>query len=80
LAFLYERDKLVHSVARFIAGLKSRYFTKYKRYCVRVYGLFIDGKTCPFCGKRFIRKSGLVSHIVRSHYDDVIDYMGLDKK
>ena len=78
MAILYERDKLVHSIARFAAGLRSRYFTKYRRYCAKVYSLFIDGKTCPFCGKRF-RKSGLVFHIVKKHYDDVIDYIGVRK-
>jgi hypothetical protein len=72
LAILYEREKLVKSVARFIAGLKSKYFTKYKIRS-KVFGLFVDGKTCPFCGRVFVKKSGLVSHIIRRHSDDVIE-------
>jgi hypothetical protein len=72
LAILCEREKLVKSIARFIAGLKSKYFTKYKIRS-KVFFLFIDGKTCPFCGKVFSRKSGLVSHIIRKHSDDVLE-------
>jgi hypothetical protein len=72
LAILYEREKLVKSIARFIAGLKSKYFTKYKIRS-KVFSLFIDGRTCPFCFKVFVKKSGLVSHIIRRHSDDIIE-------
>jgi len=78
VALIYEREKLVHSVARLIAGLETFYYRKYKKFYKRIERLFVDGKSCPFCSRIFKKKSGLVTHIVRYHYDDVIDFVFSD--
>ena len=76
-----ERDKLVKSVARYIAGLKpkrgiySYYFGRYRNAVIdKVIKLRdgIKGLKCPFCGRVFRRRGSLVTHIIYVHYHDVL--------
>jgi len=76
-----ERDKLVKSVARYIAGLKPKrgYSYYFGRYRNAVIGKVIElrngvkGLKCPFCGKVFRRRGSLVTHIIYVHYHDVLN-------
>jgi len=89
MAIAKEREALVLSVARFLAGLKPKRAAtarsyRFERYgsevVARVYELkrLVDGLTCPFCHKRFRRSSGFVYHIVRMHRLDVEEFIGVE--
>lgn len=69
-----DRDKVIRSIARWLAGLEplfgsNHYFERYstaKRAIERLSpyrGLLI----CPFCKKRFLRASAFVTHILKAH-------------
>jgi len=71
MAQMYECDKLVKSVARFLAGFRPEhgriyYFEKH-RCKDRIYKFFnsvssrVGSKQCPFCGKRFVRRAAMVN-------------------
>lgn len=86
MAQMYECDKLVKSVARFLAGFKPEngriyYFEKH-RCKERIYKFFdsvrsvAGSKQCPFCSKRFRRRAAMVTHIISIHYHDVLRIAG----
>jgi hypothetical protein len=88
MAIAKEREALVRSVARFLAGLKPKRaanpgfycFERYGRKVIeRVYELkrIVVGLTCPFCRRRFKRSSGFVYHIVKMHRLDVEEFIGV---
>ena len=70
-------DELLHSVARYLAGLDPKwrsarrfYFEKHAPRAVeKVRSLKerASGRRCPFCGRRFSRASGFVNHLLRLH-------------
>ena len=84
MAQMYECDKLVKSVARFLAGFRPKhgrvyYFEKHrcKERIYRFFGRSVAGsKQCPFCHKRFRRRAAMVTHIISVHYHDVLHIAG----
>lgn len=83
----YEADKLVQSVARFLAGLKpkygkSYYFEKFRHadvlHKVMELKAKVKGFRCPFCGRTFKRSSSFITHIIMVHYHEVLVYIGTD--
>lgn len=81
-----EADKLVYSVARFLAGLKPKngrayYFEKFR---TKALNKVIELKTraqglrCPFCGRTFRRPPAFITHIITIHYNEVLTYIGTD--
>jgi hypothetical protein len=87
MAIAKEREALVRSVARFLAGLKPKRavigFYCFERYSSRVIDRvhelkrLVVGLTCPFCRRRFKRSSGFVYHIVKMHSLDVEEFIGV---
>ena len=88
MAHMYECDKLVKSVARFLAGFRPKngrmyYFEKH-RCRDSIYRFFMSvrdrvmSNQCPFCGKRFVRRSAMVTHIVSIHYHDILSVAGIE--
>jgi len=80
MASLRDLDKAVHSVVRWIAGLKPKY-GKRVHYFVRM-GVAEevmrlprspDGKTCPLCGFRASSASGLVMHVLSRHKSEIVE-------
>ena len=85
MAQKYEADKLVQSVARFLAGLKpkrgrSYYFEKFRHAEHKVVELKARAKgfRCPFCGRTFKRSSPFITHIIMVHYHEILTYIGAD--
>jgi hypothetical protein len=87
----YEADKLVYSVARFLAGLKPKrgrtyYFEKFRSKLSKV----IELKTkmqklqypfciqCPFCRRTYRRSSTFITHIITVHYNEILAYIGAE--
>jgi len=81
----YEADKLVYSVARFLAGLKPKrgkayYFEKFRSKLSKV----IELKTkmqklqCPFCRRTYRRPSTFITHIITVHYNEILAYIGAE--
>lgn len=93
MALRCEKENLVRSIARFLAGFKplSRvygykdsvyYFLKYRMSVVRrVLELKekTDGKTCPFCKARFRKSAALVQHLISIHSRDILSYVEADQ-
>ena len=86
MAQMYECDRIVKSVARFLAGFRPEhgriyYFEKH-RCRDRIYKFFVSvrsrvvSKQCPFCGKKFVRRAAMVTHIISIHYHDVLHVAG----
>ena len=89
MAIMHERDKIVESVVRFLLGFSPKYGISYyfeksstarervinfvARVRSKVYGL-----QCPFCGKRFRRKSALATHLIKVHYHDILSIAGVE--
>jgi len=79
VALLVERDKLVKSFARWLANLppeyssKRYYFEKYRNAAKVVEKLkqFRGTLICPFCGRKFNKVSGYVTHIISAHLHDI---------
>jgi hypothetical protein len=78
-----EADKIVRSVARFLAGLKPKYgsayyFDKHTSVVNKILTLkaSIKGYECPFCRRKFRRVSSFVTHLVTIHYHDILVYIG----
>jgi len=81
---LAEKEKLIHSMARFIAGAKhrgrrylNRYWKKYSNYKA-IEMVLMDLRTkfqlykqCPFCGSKFVRTGSFVTHLLRKHHSDL---------
>jgi hypothetical protein len=92
MALRSEKEKLVRSIARFLAGFKPRsrvygyresvhYFLKYRMPVVKkVLELKekTDGKTCPFCKARFKKSATLVHHLIAIHSKDILSYVEAD--
>ena len=89
MALMQDRDKLVKSIARFLSGFGPEYgnmyyFEKSKRVRFKVYSFFASvrdrlyGLQCPFCGKRFRRRSSLVTHLIKIHYHDLLSIAGVE--
>jgi len=89
MAHAFERDKIVKSIARFLSGFgpeygSSYYFEKSSRVRFKVYSFFVSvrdrlrGLECPFCGKRFRRRSSLVTHLIKVHYYDILYIAGVE--
>jgi hypothetical protein len=86
MAQMCECDKLVRSVARFLAGFRpvhgSIYYFEKHRCRDRVYRFFtsvrgvVGSGQCPFCGKKFVRRAAMVAHIISIHYHDVLHVAG----
>lgn len=73
-----EKYKVVRSIARWLAGLSPTsgyryYFEKYSSASRVIERLkpYRGLRICPFCGKRFLRPSAFVSHILRLHVYDL---------
>jgi hypothetical protein len=81
MAQMGECDKLVKSVARFLAGFRPKsgrvyYFEKHRcRHKVYDFvssvGGLVSSVRCPFCGRGFRRRAAMVTHIISIHYHDV---------
>ncbi|MEM1525608.1 MAG: hypothetical protein QW775_07765 [Ignisphaera sp.] len=73
-----DRDKVVKSIARWLAGLKpsfgdKHYFEKYssaKRAAEKL-NPYRGLRICPFCKKRFLRSPAFVSHLMKNHMYDL---------
>jgi uncharacterized C2H2 Zn-finger protein len=89
MAHAFEHDKLVKSIARFLSGFGPEYgsmyyFEKSSRIRFKVYAFFASvrdrlyGLQCPFCGKRFRRRSSLVTHLIKIHYHDILSIAGVE--
>jgi len=92
MALRSEKENLVRSIARFLAGFKpisrvygykeaAHYFLKYRMPVVkRVLELKekTDGKTCPFCKAKFKKSAALVSHLIAIHSKDILSYVEAD--
>jgi hypothetical protein len=83
MAILQERDKIVKSVVRFLLGFRPRYgsayyFEKSSRIRFNVYRFAASVRSkvydlqCPFCGKKFRRRSSLATHLIKVHYHDIL--------
>jgi len=81
---LLEKDKLIRSMARYIAGTKRRYNKYLNSYWKKVSNskvvemILMDLRTkfqlykqCPFCGSKFVRTGSFVTHLLRKHYNDL---------
>jgi uncharacterized C2H2 Zn-finger protein len=88
MAHTIEADNLVHSIARFIAGLSpkwgnQRYFERRRRSLVisKIIALKerAKGLQCPFCGRKFRRACSFVSHLVTVHYHDILEYVSREQ-
>jgi hypothetical protein len=84
-----DRDFLVKSIVRFLAGFGPEYgsvyyFEKCKSVRFRVYSFFASvkdrlyGLECPFCNKRFRRRCTLALHLIRVHYHDILSVAGIE--
>lgn len=69
-----DRDKVIKSIARWLAGLRpsfgdKHYFEKYSsaKKAIEVLTRYRGLRVCPFCKKKFLRSSALVSHLVKNH-------------
>jgi hypothetical protein len=80
-----EVDKIVHSLARWLAGLPPMwsknvyYFEKYTiaKEIMRQLKPFRGTRICPFCKKRCKKISGFVTHIISKHWYDIEEMFGL---
>ncbi|RLG88687.1 MAG: hypothetical protein DRO15_02285 [Thermoprotei archaeon] len=75
-----ERDasRIVSSIARWIAGLKPAFGSKFyfEKYgvskCIKSkLSSFKGRKFCPFCNKEFKRISSFIAHLIRVHTKDI---------
>jgi hypothetical protein len=88
MAHYFENDKIVKSIVRFLLGIKPKYGSSYyfekSRARSRVYRFVdsvkakISGLQCPFCGKRFRRRSALATHLIKIHYHDILAIAGVE--
>jgi hypothetical protein len=88
MAVMNERDKLVHSIVRFLLGFRPEYGSCYyfekSRARSSVYRFVdsvkarISGLQCPFCDKRFRRRSALATHLMKIHYHDILTIAGIE--
>jgi hypothetical protein len=84
MAHYFENDKIVRSIVRFLLGLKPKYGSSYyfekSRARKRIYELKqrVTGLQCPFCGKRFRRRSALATHLIKIHYHDILSIAGVE--
>jgi hypothetical protein len=80
-----ERDKVVSSFARWLAGLpphwsdKEYYFERYKsaKEIMEQLKPFRGSRICPFCKKQFKKVSGFVTHIISKHWYEIEEMFGL---
>jgi hypothetical protein len=80
-----EKDKVVSSFARWLAGLppmwsdKEYYFERYKvaKEIMRQLAKFRGTRICPFCKKRCKKISGFVTHIISKHWYEIEEMFGL---
>jgi len=76
---LRDLEKMVHSIARWLACLDPKwgprhYFKKYDIHRVEAELMpYLCTLQCPFCGERFTRPSGFITHVERRHWDDIVD-------
>jgi len=75
-------DKLVHSVIRWLAGLKPKYgrVHYFMRYAIRDnierdLKPSNDGKTCTLCGRTFPNRAALAAHLVQSHRNQILSIL-----
>mgnify|MGYP001626377560 FL=1 len=73
-----EKDRIIHSIARFLSGLKpkasNRYYFELFKYCSEIKKIKVpNDNTCFFCGKKFSKKSTLVLHISKKHEKEIYD-------
>lgn len=73
-----DRDKVIKSIARWLAGLRpsfgnKHYFEKYSSAKKAIEKLipYRGLRICPFCGKKFLRSPAFVSHLVKSHMCEI---------
>jgi len=73
-----DRGKILHSVARWLAGLKpvfgsKHYFEKYSysRCVIEKLGAYRGARECPFCHKKFRRIAALVTHLIKFHSEEL---------
>jgi hypothetical protein len=69
-----DRDKVIKSIARWLAGLKpsfgdKHYFEKYSsaKKATEKLNPYRGLRICPFCKKKFLRAPALVSHLIKNH-------------
>lgn len=73
-----DRDKVIKSVARWLAGLRpsfgdKHYFEKYSsaRKAIEKLDAYRGLRVCPFCRKKFLRAPALVSHLLKNHVYEI---------
>lgn len=73
-----DKDKVIKSIARWLAGLRPSfgykyYFEKYSSAQRAVEKLlpYKGLRVCPFCGKSFLRSSAFITHVLKFHGDEL---------
>ncbi len=73
-----DRDKVLKSIARWLAGLSPTsgyryYFEKYSSASRVIERLkpYRGLRICPFCGKNFLRPSAFVLHLLKNHSNEL---------
>jgi len=77
-----DRGKVLHSIARWLAGLKPEfgdrhYFERFSvsRCVMTKLERYRGSGVCPFCGKKFKRLTSMVVHVVKAHGYELEDLL-----